>query len=90
MNSQHDDNGRPTIICVSSVDGETVVPVYSSNNILGVEDGTTGSDNGNNDDVATTDDNGVDVWCALSSNDDGNIVEVYSNPTTHKVLINSL
>ena len=90
-NAAHDQNGRPTIICASSADGVTIVPIYvnvANNNGLMIDDNTTGSDNGNNAGNAMLDENSVPVWTALSSAGDGSIVEVYG--LNNKVLINSL
>jgi hypothetical protein len=89
-NAKHDSNGRPTVICASSADGLTIVPIYvnvSNNNGLMIDDNTTGSNNGNNSGNAIVDENGVAVWTALSSTGDGSIVEVYGS--SNKVLINS-
>lgn len=90
-NAYRDENNRPTIICVSNADGLTIVPIVASstNHALQVEDNTTGSDNGNNQDNAMLDENSVPVWTALSSDGDGSIVEVYADQLTGKVLINS-
>jgi hypothetical protein len=90
-NAGHDQNARPTMICASSADGVTIVPLYvnvSNNNGLMIDDNTTGSDNGNNGGNAIVDENSVSVLTALSSNGDGSIVEIYG--LNNKILINSL
>lgn len=91
-NAPRDNNSRPSIICASSADGLIIVPIKanpSNNNGLKVDDNTTGSDNGNNGGIAMLDENGVNVWIAMSSDGSDNIVEVYGDAGTGKVLINS-
>ena len=88
MNSKLDENSRPTIICASSADGVTIVPIYANGGLF-VEDDTIGSDNGNNQGSAMLDENSIPVWTAESSTGDGSIVEVYANPVTNSILINS-
>lgn len=84
-----DENGRATIIAASSNDGVTIVPAVAnpSNHGLRINDASTGSDNGNNEDNAMLDENSVAVWTALDSN--GNLVEIYGNPATNAILIDS-
>lgn len=91
-NAQHDQNGRASIICASSLDGVTIVPIKADPTTHGlkIDDNTTGSDNGNNSGIAIVDENSVAVWTALSSTGDGSIVEVYGDASTGKVLINHL
>jgi hypothetical protein len=85
-----DENGRQTIICAYDGDGQTIVPLQANptNHALEIEDGTTGTDNGNNGGNAMLDQNSRQVWTALSSADDGSIVEVYAN-SLNQLLINS-
>lgn len=84
-----DENGRPTVICASSADGTTIVPIKADPAIHGLEviDGTGQKDNGNNLGNAMIDENGVAVWTAKSSAGNGAIVEVYGDPATGSVLI---
>lgn len=90
-NAAFDSNNRPTIICASSTDGVTIVPIKAnaSNHGLKIDDNTTGSNNGNNGGNATVDENSINVWIAESSANDGTIVEVYGDAATGKVLIKS-
>lgn len=90
MNAGHDENGRPTIICVSDQDGKTVVPllVSDSTHFLNVSIGNTGSDKGNNSGNARTDDNGISSWTALSSAGDGSIVEIYADSNSNILMAN--
>lgn len=90
-NAGHDENGRTTIICASSADGVTIVPILAdpTTHSLLNDDNTTGNDSGNNSGVAILDQNSVPVWTALSSNGDGTIIEVYGDAATGKVLIDS-
>ena len=86
-----DENSRPTLICASSADGQTIVQIVADPTTHGlkVDDNTTGSDNGNNGGSAMLDQNGVPVMTALSSDGDGAIVEVYGDPATNSILIDS-
>lgn len=90
-NAKKDENGRPTLICASNGDGITIVPIKANpaNHGLKIDDNTTGSNNGNNNGNAMIDENGVAVLTALSSAADGKIIEVYGDPATGKILINS-
>lgn len=90
MNAYRDENNRPTIIATST-DGTAIVRAVasSSSHRLSVDDGTSGSDNGNNSGIANLDQNSVPVWTALSSVGDGTLVEVYADPVTGKLLVNS-
>lgn len=89
--SLHDENGRSSIICASKDDGTTIVQITADPTTHGVsvDDNTTGDDNGNNNDNAMIDGNSVAVWFALSSAGDGSLVEVYADPATGKLLIDS-
>lgn len=90
-NAKFDENGRPTIICASDADGVSIVVLQAdpTSHRLQGDDDTVGSDNGNNSGNAMLDENSVHVWTALSSANDGTIVEVYADPNTGKVLIDS-
>ncbi len=91
MNAKKDENGRPTVIAVSSANGTTIVQAqaHPTAHSLLMEDGTSGSDHGNNGGNAMIDENSVSVWTAISSTDGSSIVEVYLNPATKKILIKS-
>jgi hypothetical protein len=88
-NSQHDENGRPTIICASKIDGKTIIPALAdpTSHVLKVEMGGTGADNGNNLGNAELDENNISVWTALSSDGSGEIIEVYANNLTNRILM---
>ena len=90
-NAKLDQNSKPAIICASKNDATTIVPIYvnESSHGLYVDDNTTGSDNGNNGGNAMLDENNNPVWIALSSAGDNKIVEVYGDPATNKILVNS-
>lgn len=90
-NAKKDQNGKATIICASLNDGVTIVPLKAdpATHILQTMDGSTGSDNGNNNGNAIVDGNGVPVWTAFSSVDGKTIVEVYADPATGNLLIKS-
>lgn len=90
-NAPRDANFRPAIICASNADGTTIVPIIAnaSSHYLNVEDNASGTDHGNNSGSATMDENGVSVWAAEASDGSGNIVEVYGDPVTGSVLVNS-
>lgn len=90
-NASRDENSRIAIIAASNLDGTTIVPIKANptNHALKVEDATGGSDNGNNSGVAMLDENGIPVWTALSSDGSGTIIEVYGDPVTGKLLVNS-
>lgn len=90
-NAARDENGRTTIICASNSDGITVVQIKAeaSTHALHVNDDTVGSDAGDNGGSAMLDGNGVAAWTALSSDGSGSIVEVYGEPITGSVLIDS-
>lgn len=90
-NALKDQNDRPTLIGVDKTTPTTIrrVTANPSNfNGLSVDNGTTGSDNGNNGGIALLDENSVAVMTALSSAGDGTLVEVYVD-STGKILINS-
>jgi len=90
-NAKRDQNNVPTLICASSTDGETIVAICSDPVVRGlcVEDASTGSDNGNNSGNASRDENNVTVLMAVSSVDGVTPIEVYANPLTNKILIDS-
>jgi hypothetical protein len=87
-NAAHDENDRPTAICISMTDGTTIIPikVNPTTHALHADNNTTGTDYGNNGGIAMLDENSVAVWTAESSDGSGNIVEIYGNSG---VLINS-
>lgn len=91
MNAGIDQNNRPTIICASKNDGKTIVPIKVNphNHALVIDDNTTGASHGNNSGNAMIDENNKPVWTALSSLGDGSIVEVYADPVTGGILIDS-
>lgn len=91
VTANHDQNGKATITCASKNDGTTIVQITANsvNHGISIDDGATGSDNGNNGGNAMVDENGVPVWTALSSVDGKTIVEVYGDPATGKLLIKS-
>lgn len=88
-NAKHDENSRPTLICASSADGVTIVPIQcvDSSHKIKVIDGIAGANNGNNSGNTMLDENGSPVWTALSSTGDGSIVEIYGDAATGAVLI---
>ena len=90
-NAPIDGNSRRGIIAASLNDGTTIVPIIAdaTNHGLFIDDNTTGADNGNNSGNAMLDENSVAVWTALSSDNDGLIIEVYGDPATGRLLINS-
>lgn len=90
-NAPLDQNNRPAIICASKNNGTTIVPIQINPSTHGVmiEDAHTGSDNGNNQGNAMLDENTKPVWIALSSAGNGAIIEVYGNPTTGAILVDS-
>lgn len=90
-NAAKDQNSKNSIILASKDDGVTIVTAIAnpSNHGICVNEGITGSDNGNNGGIAMLDENDVPVWTALSSDDDGTVVEVYGDPLTKYLLIKS-
>lgn len=92
MNASRDENDRPTIICASKNDGKTIVAITANPMTRGISisDGTSGVDNGNNNGNAMLDENGIAVWSALSSDGSGAVIEIYGDPLSGAVLINSL
>lgn len=88
-NAKYDENGRATIICASTTDGTTVVQIKANptSHALNVIDGSSQTDNGNNEGNAMEDENSVAVWTALSSAGNGNIVEIYGDSSTGSVLV---
>ena len=91
MNIPTDENGRKSMACASNADGITIVPIQCNptQHAILTDDNTTGSDAGNDSGNASLDENSAPVWAALSSAGDGSIVEVYGDPTSGKLLINS-
>ena len=88
-NAKRDDNNVPTMIGVLNTDGETVTPVVvnGTNHTLGVEDNTTGSDNGPGD-RALRDENFVTTLIGVSDVDGVTPVVVYTD-SDGKLLIDS-
>lgn len=78
-NAKIDENGRPTMIGVLNTTPTTIMQVKanSSNHALKINDGTSGTDNGNNGGNALLDENSFPVLMALSSAGTGALVEVY-------------
>jgi len=91
MSSHYDENSRTTIICASSADGVTIIPIQcmDTSHKMKVIDGAGGIDNGNNNGNAMLDENSRPVWTALSSAGDGSIIEVYSDASSGSVLVKS-
>lgn len=89
--AKKDENSRPTMIGVSNVDGLTIVPLQAEpvHHGLEISDGSAGSDNGNNSGIAMIDENGVSVITALSSANNGTIIELYVDSVTKKLLTKS-
>ena len=90
-NAGLDQNGRPTLIAASKADGTTIVPIYAvaSAHTLVVDDDGPVPDNGNNSGNAMPDQNSRVVAIALSSANDGTIIELYGDPLTNALLIKS-
>ena len=89
-NAKKDSNGRNTMTALSNVDVNIVqITAEPITHGLGVDDNTTGSDIGNNSGVAQIDENNVSTLTALSSNGDGTIINLYADPLTGKLLIDS-
>lgn len=84
MNALKDNNGRPAIIAVSNADGKTIQRIYA-NDVLLVDDNTTGSDLGSNQGNALIDESGVSVLLAESTL---GLVELYTT-INGELLINS-
>lgn len=91
-NAYKDENGVSTLICASKNDGTTIVRIKANPTDHGliIDDGTTGSDNGNNGGNAMRDENMVPVLIAVSSVDGKTPVEVYGDPVTGAILIDSM
>lgn len=90
-NAYKDQNNVPTLIAASKNDGTTIVRIQANatNHGLIVDDASTGSDNGNNDGNAARDENFVPVLIAVSSADGVTPVEVYGDPVTGALLVDS-
>ena len=88
--SKLDENSRPSAICVSQNDGVTIVPLTANPISHGLSMSTAMSvDNGNNNGNAMIDENEIPVFMALSSAEDGTLVEVYADPVTGALLVQS-
>ncbi len=90
-NAKIDQNGRRTLIAASLNDGMTIVPITANpvNHGLSIDDSSTGSDNGNNQGNAMLDENMQAVATAMASDGSGAIIELYGDPLTGKLLIDS-
>ena len=88
-NAKKDENGRATMIAVSSSDGETIELAQAniSHNLL-VDDNTTGTVPVNRIN-AILDENSVSGLMALSSDGSGTLVQLVIDPLTKKLLIDS-
>lgn len=91
-NAPLDENSRPAITCASKNDGTTIVPIKAdpTTHAIMLVDGTGQTDNGNNNGNAMLDENSRPVWTALSSANDGSIVEVYGDGSSGSILILSI
>jgi len=91
VNARLDENSNATITCISNADGATVVRIQAdfATNSMHVSDGTSGTDKGNNLGNAFFDENSRPVWFAVSSADGSSPIEVYGDPATGSVLVNS-
>lgn len=89
-NAYKDENSIPTLIATSNVNGNSIIRVLanSTNHGLKVDDNTTGTDHGNNGNIANRDENNVPVLIAVSSTDGITPVEVYVD-SSGKLLIDS-
>lgn len=89
-NAKIDENGRPSIIGASNLNGTTIIQVQASttSHALSVNNGYIGIDSGNNNGNAMLDENSKAVWVALSASANGSFVEVYTN-SSNQVLIQS-
>lgn len=88
-NAIKDGNSVASLICASSADGTTVVPVVValSTHRLQADDNTGGTDHGTT--TAAKGANSVSVLLAVSSVDGVTPVEVYADLASGKILINS-
>lgn len=91
VNAYRDENSKPNLIAASKNDGVTIVPIQvdATNHSLVVNDASTGSDNGNNQGNAARDENSIPVLMAVSSADGVTPIEVYGDPLTGALLIDS-
>ena len=90
-NAKRDENSKTAIICASNADGKTIVPIKinPATHRVAMDNNTTGSDAGNNLGNAMLDENSVAVWTALSADDGETIIEIYADPLTGRILIDS-
>ena len=88
-NAGRDQNNVPTLLAASSADGKTIVPIQveATNHHLLADDNIVGTDHGRA--AAVRDDNFVPVLMAVSSVDGVTPVEVYGDPLTGKILVDS-
>ena len=90
ITAKKDENSRPAMIAASNLDGATIIALNAEvNHQLIVSDGVGGADLGNNSDNAMLDENGTPVLTAVSSAGDGAIVELYADPISKALLVNS-
>ena len=91
-NSYKDENGVGTLIAASSTNGTDIVRIQANagSHRLHVNDNTTGTDNGNNQGKAMRDENNTPVLIAVSSVDGFSPIEVYGDPVTGELLIDSV
>lgn len=90
-NASKDENSANTLIGISNSDGTTIVLPWanvSTHNLL-LDDNTTGTDHGNHGGVAYRDENGIPVMIAVSETDGFTPIELYVDPVTHKLLVDS-
>ncbi len=92
QNAYLDENSVPTLIAASNANGTDIVRIKVSDSTHGliIDDNTTGSDNGNNQGNAMRDQNSRPVLIAVSSVDGFSPVEVYGDPATGALLVDSL
>jgi hypothetical protein len=90
MNAKIDENGVNTIIATLNTDGISImnICINDTNSGLCVNDGTTGTDEGNNDGNAMRDENSRPVLLVESSDGNGDLVELYAD-SDGKLLIQS-
>lgn len=72
-----DTNSRQTLTALLSTDGQTIVRVTATSNVLNVSNGSTGSDLGGT--KAFTDENDRVSAFAVSSSDSTALVALYAN-----------
>jgi len=85
MNAPRDKNRIPALLCASSSDGTTIVPIYAdaTTHAVVANIANTGSDHGIPN--AKRDQNSVTVLMGVSKTDGVTPVEIYGDPTTHAI-----